>query len=298
MLQTQRDQVVFTMQCWRRAGQWLAKQPASTRDQLEPVVRSLRDQLALHQSMRELLSSFVQSGGAWPREVPRPRILDSREIDSIVAAAYWVRYQELLARTGRTDADEHSPASEERAEPSSQPLGRLELQYTVKLWQRGPVWLRDLPPDRRARVERLVGRIYTRIAGAKSLGELASLYYGDGEWMLNVARAVLPGIGEPASTASLAQDAACWQRYQELLSVMNAAQWQTRETEARTSAFASWLAAHMQQRRLSVAALAVRLGIGEDVVRGWLQGRDRPAADVTTLLAMTLVDGAPTPVAN
>jgi hypothetical protein len=292
MLQTRHDQIVLTIQCWRRASQILARESGAARDQVEPLIRAVRDRLALHDSMPALLSAFDRQGGAWPVGLDRPLHLSDGAAADLVAAAYWMRYQELLSRANHTVAGLTSePEDGHTARPVhvGPVLGRIELQYTVKLWQRGPLWLRALPPDRRARAERLVGRIYARIADAKSVNDLASRYYADGEWILSLARGALTAIGEPSSSVSLAQDCAFWQRYQELLAAVNASQWRSRDTEARTAAFATWLGNHMADQKTSVAELAQRLGVTEDAIRGWLQGRDRPTPDITSRLAVTLV---------
>ncbi len=294
MLQTRHDQIALTIQCWRRASQALARESGSALDQDEPLVRAIHDHLLIHDSMSSLLLAFERDGGAWPQGITRPPHLLPQRGEELVAAAYWQRYQELLSHASHSITPDESDARNPRdaSRPALGPqLGRIELQYTVKLWQRGPLWLRALPPERRARVERIVGRIYSRIANARSVNALASQYYADGEWILALARDTLSATGEPASSASLAQDVAFWQRYQELLTAANAGQWRSRDAEAQTAAFAAWLAQHMSDQKLSVASLAHRLGVTEGAVRGWLQGRDQPPADVTSRLASAIIGG-------
>ncbi len=208
----------------------------------------------------------------------------SRRRRAVVAAAYWSRYQELLSHSDRLPDDLTESTREQVGMPSGQPnreIGHGELLYTIKLWQRGPLRLRALPADRRPYYDALVRRLYTRVADCRTPKELAAKYFGDGEYVLQIAREALQPLGEPISSIGWVQDAACWRRYQELLDESPV----QRPVPVSSSRFALWLAGQMTRRRISVAELAYRLGTVESVVRSWLNATDLPSQEFVRRLA-------------
>lgn len=284
MSQVQRDHLAAVIRAWRDGSGLLERSAASAGLEERPV-EILLERLRSHTTMTALAEAYLADAG-WPVELPWPSGVDrGRWQSAVVATAYWRRYQELLTRATEQSSGQASvPAvsSPERPSDALGPeFGHLELLYTVRLWQRGPLRLRALPPDRRARYEPLVDTVYARLACCDSVRALAARYYGDGDWVLEFARASLLPMGEPISNIGWVQDAACWRRYQELLDGSPVRQ----RPSVRRPEFAIWLANQMARRRISVAELAHRLGTLEAVVWSWLHAADAPGEEHARRLA-------------
>lgn len=279
---------------------------------IEAMVERLLGELQRQRSMARLVDLYISTAGGWPVGLPSSAENTSDDlVRQVVAASYWRRYQQMLAEAtarvqfaslGRLDdergAQDIEAESEEldssaRPGPAGKPMvdvlgasfGRIELAYTVKFWERGPLRLRALPLERRPRYDALVQIAYQRVASCRGVRELAAHYFSDGEWLLRFGQEELAAVGEPMSNAGWLQEAACWQRYQELVEASR-----RRRSANSTPApiFAVWLAAQMTRRRLSVAELAHRLGLLEEPVRAWLAARAWPTSEHYRRLAATL----------
>jgi len=285
MSQIRRDRLAAVIHAWKDGARLLERGPAGASPAEQRLVGALLSRLQAYTTMVSLAEAFLDDAG-WPADLPWPAEVDRRTRQGlVVAAAYWCRYLELLARATDRPADPPIPTIEPSAPRSPASLGpefgHLELLYTVKLWQRGPLRLRALPPDRRSRYEPLVEMVYTRLAGCGSVRALAARYYGDGDWVLQFARDALQPLGEPISNIGWVQDAACWRRYQELLDASPVRQ----APDDQPPEFAIWLAGQMARRRISVAELAYRLGTPAATVRSWLHAADVPSQEYGRRLA-------------
>mgnify|MGYP005849232477 CR=1 FL=1 len=286
MSQSQRDRLAAVIRAWSNGSRLLDKLPDGSPDVDKGLVEVLLERLQGHTTMGALADAYTADGGRWPSDLPWPLGLERRSRERVVvAAAYWRRYQQLLVRAA--DLPPFAPSPGRKAVPQAsradlgQDFGLLEMVYTIKLWQRGPIRLRSLPPDRRARYEPLVDAIYRQVAGCRDVRELAAYYYGSGDWILQVARETLKPMGEPLSNMSWVQDAACWRRYQELLDGGAS----RGRSSGQPPTFAIWLASQMARRRTSVAELARRLGASEEAVRAWLHAAEVPSPEHCRALA-------------
>jgi hypothetical protein len=113
-----------------------------------------------------------------------------------------------------------------REPPSLVPGGRLviEVAYVARLWQDGERRLKDLEPDDRRGVDRVVGALVAelrrRLGSRFSAQELADLYDGSQRWTMGIAVALAPE--EPVAWEQWVADAA-FNRY-----VRDSADWPLR----------------------------------------------------------------------
>lgn len=288
MSDTQRERLATIIRAWSDGARLLAQLSRDERGDDRRLVDALLERLQEHSTMQRLAEAYLADAGNWPADLPWPGGHDLRGRQSlIVAAAYWQRHQQLLAqlageRSLRLVASDGVPVAGRPRELGPE-FGHLELVYTIKLWQRGPLRLRALPADVRPRYEAVVERVYARLAQCRSVRDLAAHYYGDGDFMLELGREELQPLGEPTSSIGWVQDAACWRRYQELLDDRAAGQ----RPPMAPSTFAIWLGNEMARQRVSVAELAYRLGTAEETIRSWLRAADLPGAEHGRRLAAT-----------
>ncbi len=285
MAESRRERIANVIRAWSEGAREIGDLPEDARNAELQAVDVVLGGLRSHASMVALAEAYLADadGYAPPGALQSGGEL-SRRRRAVVAAAYWSRYQELLSHSDRLADDLDDASPEQVGKPSGQPnreIGHGELLYTIKLWQRGPLRLRALPADRRAYYDALVRRLYTRVADCRTTKELAAKYFGDGDYVLQIAREALQPLGEPISSIGWVQDAACWRRYQELLDESPV----QRPVPVSSSRFALWLAGQMTRRRISVAELAYRLGTVESVVRSWLNATDLPSQEFVRRLA-------------
>jgi hypothetical protein len=286
MADSRRDRLATMIHAWSEGAREIASLPEEARAAealaVDAVLASLRD----HQTMVSLAEGYLADAEGWSTLEAAP---DAGELShrrrAVVAAAYWSRYQEMLAESERVPSEVESIEQVEiMARPSRsirREIGHDEVLYTIKLWQRGPIRLRALPAERRPYYEALIRRLYLRVSDCRSTRELATRYYGDGEYVLQLARQALQPLGEPLSSIGWIQDAACWRRYQELLDESPV----HKPAVVSSSRFALWLAGQMTLRRISVAELAYRVGTVETVVRAWLNATNLPSQEYVRRLA-------------
>lgn len=282
---SRRERLATVIRAWSEGAKEIGDLAEDARVAESRAIDAALGDLRGHTSMVALAEAYLADPDGWP-PIGAPGGGDevSRRRRAVVAAAYWSRYQELLGQSDRLpdEADEVEPARPSRASgPVSREISHGELLYTIKLWQRGPLRLRTVAADRRPYYEALIRRLYARIADCRSTRELASRYYSDGEYVLQLAKEALQPLAEPISSIGWVRDAACWRRYQELLDESPV----QRPMAVSSSKFALWLAGQMTRRRISVAELAYRLGTVEPVVRAWLYATDLPSQELVRQIA-------------
>jgi hypothetical protein len=270
---------------WNGAARSIAARPAAAAA-CERFQTVLHDHLLQQTTMAGLAETYLADGGRWPVDLSKPiGPSGGIRLEVIVAAAYWQRYRELIEQataSETTSATEHPIASAKVEEASDAPtLEPVDITYTTKLWQRGPLRLRSIPLERRSRYEALISEAYLRIVDCEDIGALASRYYADGEWVLEIAQERLPKLGEPPSSIGWIQDAAYWRRCQEL----QQARIVREECERCHPGFALWLAQQMARQHMSVPELARRLSVESPVVRSWICGTALPGAEQGPRLA-------------
>jgi hypothetical protein len=283
--ESRRERIATVIRAWSEGAKEIGELPEDARNAELQAVDVVLAGLRSHASMVALAEAYLADADGY---APPGALHGDHELvwrrRAVVAAAYWSRYQELLSHTDQLADDPGEASREQLGKPSGQPnreIGHGELLYTIKLWQRGPLRLRALAADRRPYYEALVRRLYTRVADCRTTKELAARYFGDGEYVLELAKEALQPLGEPISSIGWVQDAACWRRYQELLDESPV----QRPVPVSSSRFALWLAGQMTRRRISVAELAYRLGTVESVVRSWLNATDLPSQEFVRRLA-------------
>ena len=285
MVDSRRERIATVIRAWSEGAKEIGDLPEEARAAEIQAVDAVLASLRGHASMVALAEAYLSDADGGPPPVnPQGGNELTRRRRAVVAAAYWSRYQELLSHSDRLPDEDGEAAAGLPVRPSGQTtreIGHGELLYTIKLWQRGPLRLRALAADRRPYYEALVRRLYARVSDCRSTRELAARYFGDGEYVLQVAKEALQPLGEPISSIGWVQDAACWRRYQELLDESPV----QRPVPVSSSRFALWLAGQMTRRRISVAELAYRLGTLETVVRGWLNATDLPSQELVRRIA-------------
>jgi len=285
MADNRRERIATVIRAWSEGAKEIGDLPEEARAAEGQAVDAVLASLRGYASMVALAEAYLSDADGGPPPVnPQGGNELTRRRRAVVAAAYWSRYQELLSRSDRLPDELGEAAADLPVRPSgqsTQEIGHGELLYTIKLWQRGPLRLRALPADRRPYYETLVRRLYARVSDCRTTRELAARYFGDGEYILQVAKEALQPLGEPISSIGWVQDAACWRRYQELLDESPV----QRPVPVSSSRFALWLAGQMTRRRISVAELAYRLGTVETVVRGWLNATDLPSQEYVRRIA-------------
>jgi hypothetical protein len=283
MAESRRERLATVIRTWGEGAREIGDLPEEARTAELAAVDAVLAGLRGHQSMVGLAEAYLADADGWPpadAAPGEPELHRRRRV--VVAAAYWSRYQELLAHSDRLpDEIGEAEVPSRTASRAGREIGHGELLYTIKLWQRGPLRLRSLPADRRPYYDALIRRLYSRISDCRTTKELAERYYGDGEYVLQLAKEALQPLGEPISSIGWVQDAACWRRYQELLDESPV----QRTIAISSSKFALWLAAQMTRRRISIAELAYRVGTVEPVVRTWLNATDLPSQEFVRRIA-------------
>jgi hypothetical protein len=211
------------MRGWNGAARSIAARPAAVAA-CERFQAVLHDHLLRQTTMAGLAETYLADGGRWPVDLPKPvGPSGGIRLEVIVAAAYWQRYRELIeqATAGEVAGAVQTTCSNQMTDDvpgvsDSPTLEAVDVSYTIKLWQRGPIRLRSIPLERRSLYEALISEAYLRILDCEDVCALASRYYADGEWVLEIAQERLPKLGEPPSTIGWVQDAAYWRRCQEL----------------------------------------------------------------------------------
>jgi hypothetical protein len=279
MTDTRRERIVTVIRAWSEGAKEIGDLPEDARSAELQAVDAVLNGLRGHASMVALAEAYLADAESLLPSATAPGESELvRRRRAVVAAAYWSRYQELLSHSDRLPseiADESAVRPGRSSSQTTREIGHGELLYTIKLWQRGPLRLRLLAADRRPYYDALVRRLYARVSDCRTTKELAARYFGDGEYVLQLAKEALQPLGEPISSIGWVQDAACWRRYQELLDESPV----QRPVPVSSSRFALWLAAQMTRRRMSVAELAYRLGTVESTVRGWLNATDLPTQE-------------------